>query len=152
MYTILRWTSIALFALLSAFFIWFGAVYASVKEPLWFHAAAAPESAWEVIRPLYFALMSLIGGSSLALGLLGLFVTLTSLRRGDKGTGAVLACVFIIPFAMAAATAEKLAASTGAPTSWHIMGVLIFLTIAAYASHVAGLRKNRSVKGKDRSL
>lgn len=139
---ILRWTSIILFALLSAFLVWFGWLYASVEEPLWFHDAAVPDHAKEAVRPLYFALMTLVGGSSLGLGVLGLFVTLTSLRQGARGAGAVLAVAMAIPFVMAAITAEELAAATGAPTSWHIMGVLLLVTLIAYLAH-AGARSGR---------
>ncbi len=133
---LLRWTSVILFTLLSVFLVWFGWIYASVEEPLWFHAAAVPEEAREAMRPLYFALMNLIGGSSLGLGLLGLFVTLTSIRRGAKGAAAALALAYTIPFLMAAITAEALA-KTGAPTSWHIMGVLIFITVIALLTSFA---------------
>jgi len=143
MTTLLRWTSVILFSLLSAFLIWFGWLYASVTEPLWFHAAAVPEEAREAVRPLYFALMNLIGGSSLGLGVLGMFVTLTAIRAGMKGAAAMLAIAFAIPFVMAAITAEDLAKATGSPTSWHIMGVLLFLTAAAGLTSVCsrGVRK-----------
>ena len=144
MKTILRWTSIILFALLGAFFIWFGWLYASVEEPLWFHDAAVPDHAKEAVRPLYFALMNLVGGSSLALGLLGIFVTFTAVRQGAKGAGAALAIAFAVPFVMAAITAEELAAATGSPTSWHIMGVLLLVTLIACAAHAgAGSGRRR---------
>ena len=142
MKTALRWTSIILFTLLSAFLIWFGWLYASVEHPLWFHDAAVPEHAKEAVRPLYFALMNLIGGSSAALGLLGLFVTLTALRQGAKAAGSVLAIAFVIPVVMAAITAEELAAATGSPTSWHIMGALLFITLIAYLAHLGAKRAN----------
>ena len=140
---ILRWTSIILFALLSAFLVWFGWLYASVEEPLWFHDAAVPDHAKEAIRPLYFALMNLVGGSSLGLGVLGLFVALTSLRQGVRGAGAVLAVAMAIPFVMAAITAEELAAATDAPTSWHIMGVLLLVTLIAYLTHAGACSGRR---------
>jgi hypothetical protein len=41
---------------------------------------------------------------------------------------------------MAAITAEELADATGAPTSWHIMGVLLAVTALAYGAHVAANR------------
>lgn len=142
MKTVLRWTSIILFTLLSAFLIWFGWLYASVEQPLWFHDVAVPEHAKEAVRPLYFALMNLIGGSSAALGILGLFVTLTALRQGAKAAGAALAIAFVIPVVMAAITAEELAAATGSPTSWHIMGVLLLVTAVAFLAHVGAKRAN----------
>lgn len=133
-----------LFTLLGAFFIWFGWLYASVEEPLWFHDAAVPDYAKEAIRPLYFALMNLIGGASAALGMLGVFVTLTALRQGAKGAAAALAIAFAIPLVMAAITAEELAAATGSPTSWHIMGVLLLVTLTAFAAHAgAGSGRRR---------
>jgi hypothetical protein len=136
MKVILRWTSLVLYALLGAFLLWFGWVYATAENLLWFHAAAVPEAARDQVRPLYFALMNLIGGSSAGLGLLGLLVTLTSLRRGDPKIALGLAVAYAIPFAMAAVTAEDLAAETGAPTSWRIMGVLIAATAAALVTHL----------------
>lgn len=133
---IMRGTSLVLYALLGAFLLWFGWVYATAENLLWFHAAAVPEAARGEVRPLYFALMNLIGGSSAGLGLLGLLVTLTSLRRGDPKIALGLAVAYAIPFAMAAVTAEDLAAETGAPTSWHIMGVLMGATAVALVAHL----------------
>jgi hypothetical protein len=141
---LLRWMSVILFTLLSGFLIWFGWLYASVEELLWFHAAAVPEASREAVRSLYFALMNLIGGSSLGLGMLGLFVTLTSIRRGAKDAAAALSLAYMVPFAMAAVTAEALA-KTGAPTSWHIMGILIFITAIAL---LASFASNRARDGK----
>lgn len=135
----LRWASLSLYSLLSFFLIWFGWLYASVDEPLWFHSAAVPETAREAIRPLYFALMNLIGGSSLGLGLLALFATLTAVRRGSIAAASMLVVALATPFVMAAVTAEELS-KTGAPTSWHIMGVLLFLTMIAYLAHILARR------------
>ncbi len=135
----LRWTSVVLFSLLSAFFIWFGWLYASVEEPLWFHNAAVPDHAKEAIRPLYFALMNLIGGAALGLGVLGLVVTLTVLPKARAWIGAALALAYAIPFVMAAITAEELS-KTGAPTSWHIMGVLLAVTLVACFAHALSSR------------
>lgn len=143
MRTLLRWTSIVLFSLLSIFMIWFGVLYATVNEPLWFHAAAVPDHAQEAVRPLYFALMNLIGGSSFSFGLLALFVTLMALRKSIAGAGAILALAFAICFVIAAVTAEELAQSTGAPTSWHIMGVLLLLTVLAMVADIAAGRLHR---------
>lgn len=139
----LRVTSVVLFAALGAFLLWFGWVYATVENLLWFHAAAVPEVARSEVRPLYLALMSLIGGSSVGLGALGLFVTFTRLPRGDFKAALCLAIAYSIPFAMAAVTAEKLA-RTGAPTSWRIMGVLLAVTLIACLSHAASGFGNRA--------
>ncbi|MEE2689926.1 MAG: hypothetical protein VX640_00165 [Pseudomonadota bacterium] len=137
MRTALRWISITLFLLLSAFLIAFGVLYATVQNLLWFHAAAVPPAALEDVRPLYFALMKLIGGSSAALGLLGAYVALAPLRMGARFAATTLAFTYAIPFVMAAIVAESLAAQTGAPTSWHIMGVLLGVTAVAYLAHIA---------------
>lgn len=133
----LRLASIILFVVLGVFLVAFGALYASVKDLLFFHAAAVPPSALEDVRPIYFALMKLIGGSSSALGLLGIYVALIPLRRRVPLSGTALAVVLAIPLVMAAIVAESLAASTGAPTSWHIMGVLLAVDAAAYLAHAA---------------
>ncbi len=117
-----RSASIFLFILLGGFFVWFGWTYANVKEPLWFHAAAIPETAREAVRPIYFALMSLIGGASIGLGALGLFVSTTTLRKGSVAAASALAAAYATPLVFAAMTAESLAAETGAPTSWRLMG------------------------------
>jgi hypothetical protein len=136
MRTFLRIASVVLFALLGACLLWFGWVYASVDDLLWFHAAAAPESARGVIRPLYLALMNLIGGSSIGLGALGLYVTAAMLPRGDAKAALAVAIAYAVPFVMAALTAEELA-KAGAPTSWHIMGVLLAATALAFLAHAA---------------
>lgn len=138
-----RWSSIALFAALSVFLILFGALYASVRDFLPFHAAAAPSHALDGIRPLYLALMKLIGGSSAALGLLGLYVTLGPIRNGSSAAAIAVAGAFAGAFIMAAYVAETLARATGAPTSWHIMGILLALTGAGLITHFTaqGMRK-----------
>ncbi len=132
----LRLASVILFGLVSLFLIWFGFTYATVKDMLWFHAAAVPEAVRDEVRPLYLALMTLIGGSSAALGVLGAYVIVGPLRSGAKWAAFALALVFGLAFVMAAITAEKLSA-TGAPTSWHIMGVLLAVTAAGFLAHVA---------------
>ena len=99
------------------FLLWFGFTYMTVDKLLWFHAAAVPEEVQEAVRPLYFALMNLVGGSSLGLGGLALFVTSTSLRQGMPGTGSVLAISLATAFIVAGLTAEELSAQTGSPTS-----------------------------------
>jgi len=131
---IVRGVSLVSFALLGCFLIWFGWLYASVDKMLWFHAAAVPENIRIALEPLYFALMSLIGGASLGLGILSLFVTATALRNGSTAAATVLYVTISIPLVMAATTAEKLA-KTGAPTSWHLMGVLLLIATIGYVSH-----------------
>lgn len=135
----LRLASVVLFGLVSLFLIWFGFTYATVKDMLWFHAAAVPEGVRDEVRPLYFALMTLIGGSSAALGVLGAYVILGPLRSGARWAASALTFVFALAFVMAAITAEKLSA-TGAPTSWHVMGVLLAVAAAGYLAHVAAVR------------
>lgn len=137
MQKIFRWTSVVLFSVLSLFMLWFGYVYAGVTDMLWFHGAAVPTELHRQFLPLYLALMNLIGGSSLAMGLLAGCVTIFPLRRGANWAAAALLAGFTLVFIVAAITAEELAATTGAPTSWHIMGILLATTIAAFAAHVA---------------
>ncbi len=131
------WISTILFVVLGLFLVAFGMLYASVNDYLPFHAAALPEAAREAARPLYFALMKLIGGASAALGMLGLYVTLLPMRRGLAGAGLMVSLSYAGALVMAAFVAEALHATTGAPTSWHIMGVLLGMTAAAFALHCA---------------
>jgi hypothetical protein len=42
---------------------------------------------------------------------------------------------------MAAVTAEKLAAATGAPTSWHIMGILMTVNVGAWLASVVAMTR-----------
>ncbi len=86
-------------------------------------------------RPLYFALMDLIGGASFALGMLGLYLTWGPLRAGARFAMTALGVCYAIPLVMAAIVAERLAHLTGAPTSWHIMGVLLAIVAAACIAH-----------------
>lgn len=132
--------SLILFSLVSLFLIWFGVTYASAEDMLWFHAAAVPEAARADVRPLYLALMNLIGGASAAFGLLSAYVIAMPLRRGAAGAASALMIGNAIVFVTAAITAEELAAATGSPTSWHIMGVLMAASLAAFAAHVASRR------------
>ncbi|NJO35340.1 MAG: hypothetical protein HC869_21885 [Rhodospirillales bacterium] len=136
MQEIFRWTSVALFSALSLFMLWFGYVYASVTDMLWFHGAAVPAELHQQILPLYLALMNLIGGSSFAVGLLAAYIALFPLRRGATWAAGVLLVGFALVFIMAAITAEELAAATGAPTSWHIMGVLSAVAAAGFLAHL----------------
>lgn len=135
MQKILRWTSIALFLALSAFMLWFGYVYASVTDMLWFHGAAVPAELHAQMLPLYLALMNLIGGSSIAVGLLTAYIALFPLRRDAAWAASALLAAFALVFVMAAVTAEELAATTGAPTTWHIMGVLLAVAAAGFLAH-----------------
>ena len=144
MQKILRWTSVTLFMVLCLFLLWFGYVYASVTDMLWFHGAAVPPELHQQFLPLYLALMNLIGGASFAVGLLAAYVTLVPLRRGAPWAGAALAIAFALVFVMAAITAEELAAATDAPTSWHIMGVLLAVTAAAFAAHAGASRMQQT--------
>ena len=132
----LKLASIILFMALSVFLMVFGSLYATVQNLLWFHAAAVPMRALEDVRPLYFALMTLIGGASFGLGLLGAYVSLVPLRRGAPFDATFLAAANFIALVMAAITAEKLAHATGAPTSWHIMGALMAVNLAAWLLNV----------------
>lgn len=143
MQTLLRRTGLALFGLVAVFFIWFGATYATVHDMLWFHEAAVPEAARDAVRPLYFALMTLIGGASVSLGVLSLYVIAMPLRRGIAGAGAFLVVANAIALGMAAITAEKLAAATGSPTSWHIMGVVFAVSAIAVTCDTAAARIRR---------
>lgn len=136
----LKRVGIILFAALALFLMAFGALYATVQNLLWFHAAAVPIRALEDVRPLYFALMTLIGGASFALGLLGGYVTLVPIRRAVPHAATFLAAANAIALAMAAVTAEKLAHATGAPTSWHIMGILMGINLAALICNALGSR------------
>lgn len=129
------WISTALFLALGLFLIAFGVLYASVDGYLPFHAAAVPKAAQLPAQALYLALMKLIGGSSAALGVLGLYVTLVPMRRGMAGAALMVSLCYAGAFLMAAFVAERLAATTGAPTSWHIMGVLLMMTTSALALH-----------------
>lgn len=135
--TLLRRTSLALFGLVAIFFIWFGVTYASVSSMLWFHEAAVPEAARGQVRPLYFALMNLIGGASIALGVLSLYVIALPLRRAVPGAAIALVFVTAVAVGMAAVTAEELAAATGAPVSWHLMGIVLSVAVLALALHTA---------------
>lgn len=139
----LRLASVVLFALLGVFLLWFGVVYSSVRDMLWFHAAAIPASIHSQVLPLYFALMKLIGGASVALALLVGYMIAVPLRRGVPGAGTALAITLAIPFVTAAFVAEMLARTTGAPTSWRLMGILLAVTAAAYGAHLAAHRREQ---------
>jgi hypothetical protein len=132
---ILGLISLVLFVALSLFLVAFGAFYASVHDMLWFHAAAVPEAIRDDVRPLYLALMKLIGGASLGLGVLAGYVAMGPMRRGAPWAAGVLALSIATPVVMAAYVAETLAKLTGAPTSWHIMGILLAIDAIAFGLH-----------------
>lgn len=138
---ILRLAGLTLFIALAAFYVAFGVLYASVRDLLWFHAAAVPGEALSAVRPLYLALMKLIGGATAAFGLLGGFVALTAIRRGERPAAIALFIANAIPLTAAAFVAETLASKTGAPTSWHIMGALFAVDFLALAGVLAGRRR-----------
>ena len=136
---------VILFMALSVFLMAFGVLYASVHDILFFHAAAVPSRALEDVRPLYFALMTLIGGASFGLGLLGAYVTWLPIRRGVPHAASFLAAANAVALVMAAVTAEKLAHATGSPTSWHIMGVLMAINLLAWGgTAIAGRNQDRA--------
>lgn len=135
MRTFLRRASLALFGLLSLFLVAFGALYASVTDMLFFHAAAVPEALRADMKPLYLALMKLIGGASIGLGVLSLYVVFGPLRRGAPFAATAVAVSFSIAVLTAAYVAETLADKTGAPTSWHIMGGLLATAFVAFVAH-----------------
>jgi hypothetical protein len=122
---------VGLFAALAVFYLAFGALYASVQSMLWFHAGAVPEAVRPAVLPLYLGLMKLIGGASLGLGGLGLWAALGPVRRHEPNAELALAAAFALPCLIAAYVAEWLAAVTGSPTSWHIMGILLAIDAAA---------------------
>ncbi len=136
MYALARWVSRIAFAALGLFLIAFGLLYASVAQMLPFHAAAVPETARAAILPLYVALMALIGGASAALGGLGLYVTFGPMRTRAPGAPVALALAYALAFLTAAYVAERLADAAGAPTSWHIMGILLAVTAIGLGAEV----------------
>lgn len=131
MAVLVRRIGLGLFVLLAVFLIAFGLLYETVPGMLSFHAAAVPETIRSAVLPLYLALMRLIGGASIALGLIALYVTLGPLRRRQPLALPVLAVCIALPIANAAYVAETLAARTGAPTSWHLMGILLAILAVA---------------------
>ncbi|NOT42721.1 MAG: hypothetical protein HOP13_19765 [Alphaproteobacteria bacterium] len=137
----LQWTSVILFLAVSAFLIAFGFLYANVNDLLWFHAAAVPPDALEKVRPLYFALMKLIGGASIGLGLLGAYVILGPMRESVRGAAAFVAIAYWIAFGVAGFTAVRLNELTNAPVAWYNMAILSALTAGALIAHLAATRR-----------
>ncbi|MBP6011693.1 MAG: hypothetical protein KBA31_05650 [Alphaproteobacteria bacterium] len=141
MQTYLQWTSIILFLAVSAFLVAFGLLYANVNDLLWFHAAAVPPDALEKVRPLYFALMKLVGGASIGLGMLGAYVIMGPMRQGTRGAATLVAITYWIAFGVAGYTAIRLNELTGAPVAWYNMAILSALTAAAYGAHAMAPRR-----------
>lgn len=137
----LQWTSIILYLAASVFLVAFGLLYSNVNDLLWFHAAAVPPEALEKVRPLYFALMKLIGGASIALGILGGYVVLFPMRQGIRGAGAMVAIAYWIAFGVAGYTAIRLNELTGAPVAWYNMAILSAITAIAFGTHALAPRR-----------
>lgn len=143
--------AIGLLVALGLFLIAFGLLYANVRSMLPFHAAAIPLAHRQAAEPLYFALMKLIGGASIGLGGLGLYLTWQAARLRSMSRVAAIAIAYSIAILTAAYVAETLADATGAPTSWHIMGGLMAALIVACASYGAGVAlhpQKRKLAGK----
>lgn len=141
MLELLRWASIVLFAALSLFLILFGTLYFGVQDLLSFHAAAVPDAALDAVRPLYFALMKLVGGASIGLGILGAYVVLVPMRQGAPWAATFVSLTYWIAFGVAAFTAIRLNELTGAPVAWYNMAVLSAMTAIAYAAHALAPRR-----------
>jgi hypothetical protein len=141
MKTALQWTSVILFALVSAFLVAFGLLYANASDLLWFHAAAVPADAIDKVRPLYFALMKLIGAASVGLGILGGYVVFGPMRQGIKGAATMVAFTYCIAFVVAGYTAIRLNEVTGAPVAWYNMAMLTTLTLLAFGAHALAPRR-----------
>jgi hypothetical protein len=137
----LQWTSVILFMAVSVFLVAFGLLYANVNDLLWFHAAAVPPDALEKVRPLYFALMKLVGGASIALGVLGAYVVLGPMRRGMPGAAMLVSVTYWIAFGVAGYTAIRLNELTGAPVAWYNMAILSGLTALALLAHLLAPRR-----------
>jgi hypothetical protein len=138
--TVYRRASVFFFCAVSVFLILFGLLYANVSDLLWFHAAAVPPDALAKVRPLYFALMKLIGGASIGLGVLGAYVALVPMRQGVAWAAPMVAVAYWIALAVAAQTAIRLAEQTGAPVAWYNMAILATITALGLLSHVLSKR------------
>lgn len=137
----LQWTSVILFMAVSIFLIAFGLLYANVNDLLWFHAAAVPPDALDKVRPLYFALMKLVGGASIGLGLLGAYVVLGPMRRSVPWAATLVTITYLIAFGVAGYTAVRLNELTGAPVAWYNMAILSALTGLALLAHTLAPRR-----------
>ncbi len=138
--TLYRRASVFFFCAVSLFMILFGLLYSNVNDPLWFHAAAVPSDALAKVRPLYFALMKLIGGASIGLGVLGAYVVLVPMRQGVAWAAPMVSVAYWIALAVAAQTAILLAEQTGAPVAWYNMAILASLTALGLLAHVLSKR------------
>ena len=70
------------------------------------------------------------------------------LRSGAPGAGAALLLTSAVALALAAGAAEKLAAATGSPTSWHIMGVILATSLIAFALNAIAARARAGRRGE----
>ncbi len=131
---LLRRIGLALYLLVTAALFAFGLLYVSVSEMLFFHAAAVPADTHAAIRPLYLALMQLIGGASMALALLGAYTIWWPMRQQVPHAQTAVTLAYLLALAVAGFTAEGLRASTGAPVAWYNMAVLAGLTLLAQAA------------------
>jgi hypothetical protein len=95
----------------------------------------------EKVRPLYFALMKLVGGASIALGVLGAYVVLGPMRRGMPGAAMLVSVTYWIAFGVAGYTAIRLNELTGAPVAWYNMAILSGLTALALLAHLLAPRR-----------
>ena len=125
----LQWLSMIMFTLVSVFLVLFGLLYANVPDMLFFHAQALPEVHREAVKPLYFALMKLVGGASIGLGILGGFAVWGPMRAGVPNCGFVVSVAYIIAFAVAGFTAIRLNELTGADVAWYNMAILSAMTL-----------------------
>lgn len=138
--TVYRRASVFFFCTVSLFLMLFGFLYANVNDLLWFHAAAVPPDALVKVRPLYFALMKLIGGASIGLGVLGAYVVLVPMRQGVAWAAPMVSVAYWIALAVAAQTAIRMAEQTGAPVAWHNMAILATITALGWLSHLLSKR------------
>lgn len=129
----MRAIGMVLLALIGVFYLAFGALYSSVGDFLFFHKAALPSGAEAGFRPLYLGLMKLIGGASIALGGLGLWVLFAFRNDQRPGTILALGAAWTVPLIAAAYVAETLRTQTGAPTSWNLMGILLAILAVGVA-------------------
>jgi hypothetical protein len=140
MKTVYRRASVFFFCAVSLFLILFGFLYSNVNDLLWFHAAAVPPDALDKVRPLYFALMKLIGGASIGLGVLGAYVVLFPMRQGVAWAAPAVSVAYWIALAVAAQTAIRLAEQTGAPVAWYNMAILAGVTALGLLANLLSRR------------
>jgi hypothetical protein len=129
-----------LFFAVSVFLILFGLLHANVSDLLTFHAAAVPPDALDKVRPLDFALMKLIGGASIGLGVLGACVVLVPMRPGAPLAAPFVSVANWIALAVAAQTAIRLADQTGAQVTWTNMAILASITALGVLAHLLSKR------------